>query len=809
MADELDPAQVAQLADQMRRALGGALVQIGSDLTKLDRISKDAVGSSGGIGKLDSAFMGLSSRLLGPAGLVAGLFQISSALSSVASQSVQMEAFSRNTGLASDNIKDFQLQMRVMGKTSEEAKAAIGSMNGILNNFNTYKEQSNLSQTMFGREGGAAFLNRLNAAKDRMGQINEILETYKKGDERQRRGLADVFTGGDVDMLDRLVLKSDLLSKTFQASNVDLREYQKSSIIFEESVSQAWKAVSGNAIKALLDIAGGADGSAKTFEKVVKGMNDALDGFVNGVKPFDWTTKFNFGGLKQDIEDVKAFVNWWNSIDVKKNFRDATGIGLGDPGNGAQDPIGADNAEGQFAPANKMRDYLRRGGGSPLKRSDLGTSGATDFSGMRRSQSLEEEQVSLLTDIRDEMRGSGSGGGASGAASGGGRQGLGRRLGIDSGGESGSGGGRHASGVTPFAGKGATGAGTGVAMQAAMEQLRAEGVPEENVKHAAALLTGQAQAESSLNPNTSHDNGTGYGIYGARNERRTKMLSWMKDNGYANNSLEGQMKYMAHEAMTDKAYGPSRQALMGASPETMGAATSTLTNNFERPLRDNSPARLAHANAALNGITPAPGDADSRDGQPSAFIMHHTGGRGTVEGVQNTLRQRGLGVQYIMDRDGNIVNAGGSSHMMPGWGPLGTGLSNRNTHGMEIIAKNDSDVTPDQVAAAKKFIAERYAKTPVFGHGQVNPGHKEATEGMSVVNAINEERAARARMDQNGSDSPWAGRVSATVDFKNVPPGVATHADTSGSPFEELRINKTRQNDVSGGNTGTPFAGVW
>ena len=54
---------------------------------------------------------------------------------------------------------------------------------------------------------------------------------------------------------------------------------------------------------------------------------------------------------------------------------------------------------------------------------------------------------------------------------------------------------------------------------------------------------------------------------------------------------------------------------------------------------------------------------------------------------------------------------------------------------MEVIAKNDKDVTPAQIKAAEEFMRKNYPNTPVFGHGQVNPGHKEADEGMSIVNA--------------------------------------------------------------------------
>ncbi|MDB5177590.1 MAG: hypothetical protein JWN75_1258 [Candidatus Saccharibacteria bacterium] len=133
-------------------------------------------------------------------------------------------------------------------------------------------------------------------------------------------------------------------------------------------------------------------------------------------------------------------------------------------------------------------------------------------------------------------------------------------------------------------GRGTTGnASTGSMMNHAMDQLRREGVPEANLRNAAAHLVGQAQMESGLNPNLSHDGGTGYGIYGARNDRKTKMLGWMKQNGYAPNSAEGQMRYMAKEAMSG-AYPKTKETLMsGAGAEGVG----TITKEFERPAVNN------------------------------------------------------------------------------------------------------------------------------------------------------------------------------------------------------------------------------
>ncbi len=121
------------------------------------------------------------------------------------------------------------------------------------------------------------------------------------------------------------------------------------------------------------------------------------------------------------------------------------------------------------------------------------------------------------------------------------------------------------------------------------------------------------------------------------------------------------------------------------------------------------------------------------------FIIHHTGGRGDVGGVVSTLQQRGLSVHYVIDREGQIhqllPSGARGSHMKRGQG-IGEGLSNANTEGVEIIAKDDTDVLPVQVEAARSLVQQLgYAPEQVFGHGEVNP-HKQRTEGMTVVNAI-------------------------------------------------------------------------
>ena len=152
----------------------------------------------------------------------------------------------------------------------------------------------------------------------------------------------------------------------------------------------------------------------------------------------------------------------------------------------------------------------------------------------------------------------------------------------------GTGGGRRGFSLGEGGGVGSAGAGHKAAnnaelMKAAQEQLIKEGVSADHVKAAAAALVGNVVQESGGDPNKVHDGGTGYGLYGARLGRRDNMLAWLAQNGFAKNSAEGQMKYMAHEAMTSSTYANTAAALKMAQQNNLGAVTDAVARNFERP----------------------------------------------------------------------------------------------------------------------------------------------------------------------------------------------------------------------------------
>lgn len=116
------------------------------------------------------------------------------------------------------------------------------------------------------------------------------------------------------------------------------------------------------------------------------------------------------------------------------------------------------------------------------------------------------------------------------------------------------------------------------------------------------------------------------------------------------------------------------------------------------------------------------------------FILHHTAGRGTPQGVVGILNKRGLGVQWVIDRDGQIYQTlpkdSFGQHVVPNKGSAPSDMSNKTAQGVEIIAKNDNDVLIKQCKSALMIIKDLgYSLSNVYGHGEVQ-SNKMATEGQ-------------------------------------------------------------------------------
>lgn len=126
------------------------------------------------------------------------------------------------------------------------------------------------------------------------------------------------------------------------------------------------------------------------------------------------------------------------------------------------------------------------------------------------------------------------------------------------------------------------------------------------------------------------------------------------------------------------------------------------------------------------------------------FLLHHTAGRGTAEDVINVLNNReggALGIQYIIDREGKLFRGlpGGTigAHVSPkNRTGVASDLFNSNTEGVEIVGKNDSDITLNQCRTALLLIRNLgYSKGSIYGHGEVQTT-KQPSEGSTCKRYI-------------------------------------------------------------------------
>jgi hypothetical protein len=146
------------------------------------------------------------------------------------------------------------------------------------------------------------------------------------------------------------------------------------------------------------------------------------------------------------------------------------------------------------------------------------------------------------------------------------------------------------------------------------------------------------------------------------------------------------------------------------------------------------------------------GDAKEKTQQPSGSqgqprkttdgaIFHHTGGR-SLSGAIATLKSRGLGYHYMIDRDGSIVPYMPDNTVAYHAGPTDKNpkFGNWNTIGIAALANNNEDLTQEQLRAAVQLnrnLASKfgYSSQNVFGHGSVT-SRKSADEGAGLVGAI-------------------------------------------------------------------------
>lgn len=122
------------------------------------------------------------------------------------------------------------------------------------------------------------------------------------------------------------------------------------------------------------------------------------------------------------------------------------------------------------------------------------------------------------------------------------------------------------------------------------------------------------------------------------------------------------------------------------------------------------------------------------------FVVHHTGGRGTAAGVVNILNSRGLGIQWVIDRDGKLYKTLPSGslgyHVVPNKPGAPKDLSNQTAQGVEIIGSNDNDILEKQCVTTLRLVKKLgYPLSNIYGHGELQ-SNKMSTEGQKCKKFI-------------------------------------------------------------------------
>lgn len=217
-----------------------------------------------------------------------------------------------------------------------------------------------------------------------------------------------------------------------------------------------------------------------------------------------------------------------------------------------------------------------------------------------------------------------------------------------------------------------------------MKEAEKAGLNFKDPKAVASAFAGQALQESGFDPNKSHDSGTGFGMFGHRDDprpggaqRRTNMFNWLRQNGYDLNSMEGQARYAAHEAVTQ--YPKLMQMGQNVTKDNLADFTTEVRKKFEapNPLAANDPERIrgaamAYNNDPVKNIKPYPNESEEQlaerikrlspnltNEQCVSLAKSAMGDQSSVttwrrgEGVSSGNLKPGTPVATFMDRRGN------------------------------------------------------------------------------------------------------------------------------------------------------------
>jgi hypothetical protein len=187
------------------------------------------------------------------------------------------------------------------------------------------------------------------------------------------------------------------------------------------------------------------------------------------------------------------------------------------------------------------------------------------------------------------------------------------------------------------------------------------------------------------------------------------------------------------------------------------------------------------------------------------FMVHHTAGLGTAEGVVQVLNKRRLGVQWVVDLDGKIYRTlpPGNLGAHVGNNSKNRSVSNRNTEGVEVIGMDDEDIKkrhdediaqgilPRQAEAVRQLVKSLgYSPDQLIGHGEVS-NNRGPSEGQTIIKYIrdNWDKPVDSSFQVNDITTPKKGEVNKDYKKKDKTTQPTSSTDTESEDSGDFLSN--------------------
>lgn len=377
-------------------------------LIKFAQTAKESAGPSGGFKQMDSALVGIAKNLAGPVGIAAGFYAAGKAVADFSDQRLKLSLFAKDVGFSADSIHGLRRAMFMAGKETADADRAISAIGGSMKDLQAKRYgaaiYSDLMQLGPGMHEVAKELLAIADTGDFDKALRLMESKWGEWGPRTRHLVAQAFhvTESDIEAgFDRLNHHID--AKTQEAAERQAKQIR----YYRQMFADAWEYALGGAV-------------------------DAIDRNRETLKNSRWLTPdeikdMMFGGSAGTQPKAgEAGESWWKQMMTPKIIDQSRYSVGGDPMAGDADTPSL---------VGKVHGWLGR-------RSDVGTSGSTDFSSRGRDLiEVEADSNKTLRDIRDSLQrmevgaGGTSGargeGGATGVRDYSGRRGLAERAGIN------------------------------------------------------------------------------------------------------------------------------------------------------------------------------------------------------------------------------------------------------------------------------------------------------------------------------------------------------------------------------------------